>query len=117
MQSRLSRILWHTAAAALLATLATFSPGCNSGTSAAAPSQQTVPVPKASMDKSDQLPPAVRDSFFKDREGSTVLRVKHRMQPDGMVHYTISSIDAQQQTHSDEYRSDGMRIGPPVERR
>ncbi len=84
--------------------------GCDRVTKNPAPSQQSVPVPGASMSKATTLPQPVRDAFQKDRNDATILKIKHRTMTDQMVHYTITSTDENGARHEDEYRSDGMKI-------
>src|SRR4051794_9229535 len=105
-------ILWQIVVAAVLFALATS--GCKtSAAPAGAPAAQAAPAPVASTSMLDRLPAPVREKFVKDREGATVQRVKHRLYPDGVVHYMISSTDAKGVHHEDEYRADGVLVSKP----
>jgi len=115
-----SPLMWHALAAALLIAVITM--GCSSGDSGASAgpkpamgptAPQTVAADTSALSPLARTPQAVRDAFANDyRFGATVTKVKHRLMPDGFVHYTINSTDPEGTAHVDEYRADGVKVAP-----
>ena len=104
---RFSTAMWHALAAGLILLLAS---GCKE-TNPGAPAVQPAPAPVASTSSLSQLPKPVQDAFKKEYKNSKIVRVSHRMHPDGVAHYTINSVDEKGKSHVDEYRADGVKVG------
>jgi hypothetical protein len=113
-------MFWHALVVALL--IAVITAGCSSGNSSPAPAKPAGPMgpvapapvaPDTSpLSPLARAPKAVQDAFAKDYpDGATVAKVRHRLMPDGFVHYTINSTDLRYgKAHEDEYRADGVKV-------
>src|SRR5262245_39344165 len=108
-------VIWQVLAAVLLLTIGTL--GCadsGSGGPAAAPTSQpqAAPMSPSASSMLDRAPEPVRKAYLHDYPNAKVTRVQHRLHPDNMVHYTITSVDAKGNRHEAEYRADGVRMTP-----
>jgi hypothetical protein len=106
---------WQVVSLVLLLAIATY--GCNQdGGAAGAPAPWADAQPAAPVAATSALaraPEPVRTAFAKHHPGSTVTRVRHRLMPDGSVHYTLSSTDARGESREDVYHANGTLVSSP----